>query len=159
MNQTFTVREAKRSDLEKIINLAVESMIYSQSPHRQSSLEEVKQYRKKDLSRLYSLFGQPQLGLYVAQGEKIIGHVIVLTGTTESVSGEEQGWVIDLSVQPEYWGKGVAKKLALKAENFVKQKGLKYIGLGVTTVNERAVRFYERLGYLEERKRMIKTLG
>lgn len=153
------IREATRNDLEAIIELAVESIIHSQSPFRDTPLEEVKRFRRLDLDQLKTLFGQPQVGIFVAeQSGAVIGHVIVLTGVVESVSGEEQGWIIDLSVKSSHWGSGVARELALVAEGFAKEKGLKYLGLGVTTANARAVRFYEKLGYTEERKRMIKIL-
>jgi ribosomal protein S18 acetylase RimI-like enzyme len=153
------IREAKTSDLEKIIALAVDSVVFSQSPFRDTPLEEVKRFRQKDLSQLFGLLGQPHVGVFVAEEEgEFVGHVIVLSGVVESVSGEEQGWIIDLSVKPSFWGKGISKALSEKAEAFVLSKGLKYLGLGVTSQNKRAVRFYEKMGFVEERKRMIKRL-
>lgn len=153
------VRDARESDVETIVALAVDSIVYSQSPFRDTPLDVVKSFRRADLAQLRVIFGQPHLGLFVAEDEgDVVGHVIVLAGVVESVSGEQQGWIIDLSVKEGYWGSGIARELADKAEAFVKSKGLSYIGLGVTTANARAIRFYEKIGFAEERKRMIKKL-
>jgi len=157
--ENVEIRRAERTDIPKIISLAVESVEESRSPFRDTTLEALKQFRAKDLEQLHSLFGQPQLGLFVAVlGDKVVGHVIVLTGSFESLSTEEQGWIIDLSIKSEYRKKGIGKALSNEAESFIKGKGLKYIGLGVTSANTSAVKFYESLGYSEERKRMIKVL-
>lgn len=159
MMGNFIIRRAEREDIPKIIALSAECMEYSQSPYRDTAIEELKRFRAKDLEQLYSLFGQPQVGLFVAVEEDIVvGHVIVLTGNFEMLSMEQQGWIIDLSVKREFWRKGIGRELSLKAEQFIKDKGLKYMGLGVTGANAAAVKFYESLGYNEERKRMIKRL-
>src|SRR5260370_40635955 len=94
-----TLRPAERADIDPIIELAARAMNYSQSPFRDTPLQDVQEFRRKDLTQLHSLFGQSQLGLFVAETNgKIIGHVIIVTGTLESVSGEEQRWIIDLTV-------------------------------------------------------------
>lgn len=157
--QNVVIREAQKEELEAVIQLAVDCVGYSHSPFRHTTLEEARRFRRNDLDQLKSLCGQPHVGIFVAaENQSILGHVIVLTGVIESVSGEEQGWIIDLSVKPEYWGSGIAGELAEKAEAFVKQRGYKYLGLAVTSANARALRFYEKIGYHEERKRMIKEV-
>jgi ribosomal protein S18 acetylase RimI-like enzyme len=156
--QNLIFREATELDLPKVVEIAVEAIEYSQSPFRDSSLEKMKEYRRKDLEQLQSLFGQSSIGVFVAEKNgNILGHVIVLSGM-KAVTGELQGWIIDLSVKKDFWGTGVAEELTLKAEEFIKLKGFQYLGLGVTSANKRAVRFYEKMGYQEERKQMVKKI-
>ncbi|MCL4513759.1 MAG: GNAT family N-acetyltransferase [Candidatus Eremiobacteraeota bacterium] len=156
--QNLVFREAKESDLQQVIDLAVEAIEHSQSPFRNSSLESIKDYRRRDLEQLRSLYAQSHVGIFVAEEKgEIKGHVIVLSGM-KAVTGELQGWIIDLSVRQEFWGTGVAQELTLMAEEFIRSKGFQHLGLGVTSANKRAIRFYEKMGYLEERKQMIKKL-
>ena len=156
----YSIRKAKEEDLPAIIDLAVELIDNSISILREAPMTLLKELRRKDLQTLYHLLKQPRAGIFLAETpkQKFLGHVIVLSDQTEAPTGEMQGWIFDLSVIPEYWGTGLAQKLMEAAENFVKERGLKYIGLSVTTSNLRAVKFYENQGYTEERKRMLKVL-
>ena len=53
----------------------------------------------------------------------------------------------------------MARRLLERAEDFVMARGLRFLGLGVTSANKRALAFYERLGYQEERKQLVKRLS
>jgi ribosomal protein S18 acetylase RimI-like enzyme len=156
----YQIRKAKEEDLQAVIELAVEAIEHSLSNLRQVPKTLVRELRRKDLQSLYQLIKLPHVGIFVAEDpqQKFLGHVIVLSDQIEAPTGESQGWIFDLSVIPEYWGAGLAQKLMETAENFIKERGLKYIGLSVTSANHRAVRFYEKQDYKEERKRMIKVL-
>ncbi|MGI5843781.1 MAG: GNAT family N-acetyltransferase [Candidatus Xenobium sp.] len=155
------VRPASSSDIPAIIDLAVEAVRHSVSPLRGSRQEAVQEYRRADLQALPEVLTLPESGIFVAEDRqgRLVGHVIAMTGRSESLTGEPQGWIFDLSVAPEFWGTGVARRLMERAEDFVMAQGLRFLGLGVTSSNKRALAFYERLGYLEERKQMVKILS
>ena len=157
----FYIRRAQRGDLSKIISLAVEMSPLSVSFLREVSLEEVKKYRSEDLLYLYELIEKPHFGIFVAEDEggNFLGHIVVGCEQVASSTGEKQGWIYDLSVKEEFQGKGVGKKLLKTAEEFAGKFKHKYIGLGVTSSNLQAVKFYEKMGYREERKKMLKRLG
>ena len=158
---SFKIRRARPDDLPRVVDLAVEAVTHSVSPFRDISTDDVKEFRRRDLIALNDAIHQPHVGIFMAEDEttgRFLGHVIIVCGYTESSTGESQGWIFDLSVVPEAWGGGIGQALMRRAEIFSRERGFKYIGLGVTTANERAVRFYERMGYIEERKRMIKIL-
>jgi ribosomal protein S18 acetylase RimI-like enzyme len=156
----YIIRKAEEKDIPAIIELAVEMIEHSQSDLRKVPLNIIKGLRHKDLQGLYNLIQLPHTGIFVAEDgeQKIIGHVITLGNQVEPSTGELQGWIFDISVKSEYWKTGLAQKLMEAAENFIKTLGLNLIGLSVTTANKRAVKFYEKLGYQEERKRMLKVL-
>jgi len=156
---SIQIRRATDADIPKVVELATQMVIHSVSPFRDIPEDQVMEFRRKDLAALVDAVRQPHVGLFVAEeGDRFVGHVVVGCGYMESSTGESQGWVFDLSVVPDLWSKGVGQALMAEAERFCAGLGYKYIGLGVTTANERAVRFYERIGYAEERKRMIKRL-
>ena len=157
----YTIRRAVPADLPKIVELAVDMVVHSVSPFRTITTETVQDFRRKDLVALNDAILQPHVAIYLAEEEgtgRFLGHVIIVCGYIESSTGEAQAWIFDLSVVPDAWSKRIGQALMQSAEGFAKERGFAYIGLGVTTANERAVRFYEQLGYTEERKRMIKTL-
>ncbi len=58
-------------------------------------------------------------------------------------------WISISIGEKEYWGKGIAKFAMEFLENECKNKGFKRIELGVFEHNERAHRFYTKLGYHE----------
>ncbi|HEY4001145.1 MAG TPA: GNAT family N-acetyltransferase [Candidatus Xenobia bacterium] len=158
--ENLTYRRATMDDLDAIVELAVDAVVHSVSPFRDIDNNGVREFRRKDLNTLSEAMKQPHVGVFVAEDEAkvLVGHVIVVCGYMESSTGEMQGWVFDLSVKQELWSKGIGQRLMEEAERFTKEQGYVYLGLGVTTANDRAVRFYEKLGFAEERKRMIKRL-
>lgn len=157
---SYGIRRAGAEDLDMVIDLATEMVVHSVSPFRDIPEDEVREFRRKDLAALAEAIVQPHVGVFVAEDPagRFLGHVVVVCGYMESSTGEQQGWVFDLSVVPDQWSQGIGQDLMAEAERFCAGLGFKYIGLGVTSANERAVRFYERQGYAEERKRMIKRL-
>ena len=50
---------------------------------------------------------------------------------------------------PQRWGRGIGSALMATAEQATKARQCTGIGLGVEVDNERALRFYERLGYVD----------
>lgn len=154
------VRKAKVSDVNNIIDLAVNVSHSSIPSTRTVDQKLVEQFRRNDLSALATLIDLPHMGIYIAEDSRgmFLGHILGYTGDVESVTGEKQGWIFDLAVKEAFRGRGVAKKLVNHFTEFVKSVGLKYIGLLVTSDNKEAVGLYEGLGFFEERKRMAKKL-
>ena len=156
----ITVRRAKIEDLDAVIELASETIVYSISPYRYIIPELAKTYRKNDLRTLRQMFDSPNLGIFVAETQEgeFVGHIIMVVNLTDSLIGEIISMIVDISVKKEYWGSKAGELLCKQAEAFARGNEMKYIELGVTTSNKRALRFYEKMGYLEERKRMIKQI-
>jgi ribosomal protein S18 acetylase RimI-like enzyme len=156
----YVIRRGTLADVPAVVDLAARMVVHSISPYRKVGAEAVMEFRRKDLATLESIVSLPHIGLFVAVDEqqRLLGHVVVVCNNMESSTGELQGWVFDLAVVPECWHAGLGHALMLEAERFTAAFGHDYLGLGVTTANERAVGFYERLGYAEERKRLIKRL-
>lgn len=154
------IRKAEEKDLDKVVDLAVEMVSRSVSPMRDHPLESIRRFRREDLESLKHSFPNDSTVIFIAEDEagEFLGHLLVMAGYVESSTGELQAWIFDLSVKEGASRRGVGHALVQKAEEFAVEKGMKYIGLGVTTSNERAIHFYEKLGYQEERKRMLKIL-
>lgn len=157
----YTIRSADHADLSAISALAVELVVTSRSPYRGDVSDDViRDFRRRNFEHLATVLDMPEGGLFVAVDEAgdHIGHILLLGNQLDTVSETPQAWVYDVSVREDWWGRGVGRALMAKGEAFAKGLGLRYIGLGVTSANDRAVRFYEELGYRVERVQMVKEL-
>jgi ribosomal protein S18 acetylase RimI-like enzyme len=75
------------------------------------------------------------------------------------VTGEEEGWIYNVSVVPAYRGRGIARLLMQHAENYAREQGYAVIGLMVAVHNAAARELYRRLDYEESNILMRKQLG
>ncbi|MCA9790536.1 MAG: GNAT family N-acetyltransferase [Candidatus Eremiobacteraeota bacterium] len=159
MSEDFSIRKAEPEDVSQVVDLAVEMVIHSVSPLREIDEETVRTYRRNDLRSLHRALARPHVGIFIAEvGARVVGHVIVFTAQQDSSTGETQGWIFDLAVSQDMWGRGVAQALMEHAETFSREAGVARLGLGVTISNQRALDFYHQQGYLEERVQMVKKL-
>ena len=155
----YEIRPARVDDLPLVIDLAVEVVLFSTSPFRSVPAADIQRYRREDLQGLYQAILDDSFRAFVAiNEEELLGHVLIHCGHRDSATGVGQAWIYDLSVSPKYWSSGVGRALMKAAEAFASDKGMGAIGLGVTLSNERAVSFYRRLGYGDERLQMVKPL-
>ncbi|MGW1454268.1 GNAT family N-acetyltransferase [Salegentibacter agarivorans] len=93
--------------------------------------------------------------LYVFEEENMIIAIIVLTPNMDEVyrninwlrkTGNNL-YVHRLATQPEFWGKGYARKMMDFAEEFAKNKNFTSIRLDTFSKNIRNQKFYEARGY------------
>jgi ribosomal protein S18 acetylase RimI-like enzyme len=87
--------------------------------------------------------------------ERIIGFVRVGAEHEDS----EAGLVYLLYVLPEYWRRGVGRRLISAALDELRDLGLSYAMLWVLRDNQRARRFYEMQGWLEDGRASIDRYG
>ncbi len=84
---------------------------------------------------------------YIAlDGNKIIGSTQLSPGRRRFAHTSE----FAISVLKDYWGKGIAQKLFDKSLLWAKENGVRKINLEVRDDNLRAIRFYERNGFVKE---------
>ena len=63
------------------------------------------------------------------------------------IPAEQVGVIHRLATHPTHWGKGIAKKLCLFAEDWGRSQGWEAIRLDTYSENPASQRLYERLGY------------
>lgn len=63
------------------------------------------------------------------------------------VTGEEEAWIYNISVLPQFQGRGIGSLLLAHAEKLAREAGYATLGLMVSWHNERARRLYERSGF------------
>lgn len=67
-------------------------------------------------------------------------------------------WIFDLSVVPEFQGRGVARALHQAVEDHVRSRGGRLIGLQVMAHNQGAAEMYRKFGYVERAYSLKKEL-
>jgi ribosomal protein S18 acetylase RimI-like enzyme len=87
-------------------------------------------------------------------GTDVVGWVwITLPGGDKPIA-----WIHNVTVLPEYRGRGYGRAIMLAAEAEVTARGLRELGLNVFAANTPAVALYESLGYAVTSQQMAKTL-
>ena len=154
------IRQGTVKDWPFMYELAKEVVPTNISPWRQHSMEETMRYRLKMLKNFWAWINQSGSLVFIAETEegKPVGFLVLYPNAVEELTGLKQGWVMDIAVLKEYRGQGVGRILMGAAENYCRQRGLEYLGLAVSTHNTQALKLYESLGFIEERKLMVKVL-
>jgi GNAT superfamily N-acetyltransferase len=88
---------------------------------------------------------------------KYAGHCWIGT-QTDFFTRRVDPWIFDLSVYPEFRGNGVARALHFAAEQHLRDRGYKAVGLQVMTHNPGAAAMYQNFGYEPRANSMRKKL-
>lgn len=99
----------------------------------------------------------PGEAMYVLEDEgKLCGFIWGAIMTT--LVDPRVGYIKNVYVAPHLRGTGQAERMMAALEQWLFDMGADKVMLDASTCNPRAVRFYERIGYVTERVRMVKRL-
>jgi ribosomal protein S18 acetylase RimI-like enzyme len=103
----------------------------------------------KQENALRLILGQPEQGrIYCArEGERVLGMVSILF-TISTAEGGRSAWLEDMVVHPEHRNRGLGENLIQHALHGAQRLGCTRITLLADGINEGAMRFYERAGFL-----------
>jgi GNAT superfamily N-acetyltransferase len=132
------VREARESDLERILQLIVDLATYEKAAHEvKTTIEQLR----------LALFGpQPAAYALVAQSDKrVVGFALYFRNfsTWEGVHGL---YLEDLYVMPEHRGSGLGKALLMSLAELTLERGYARLEWAVLDWNQPAIDFYRSLG-------------
>jgi GNAT superfamily N-acetyltransferase len=132
------VREARESDLERILQLIVDLATYERAAHQvKTTIEQLR----------LALFGpQPAAYALVAESEEgVVGFALYFRNfsTWEGVHGL---YLEDLYVMPEYRGSGLGKALLMSLAEVAVVRGYARLEWAVLDWNQPAIDFYRSLG-------------
>ena len=103
-------------------------------------------YRRDHVAVIAELAGKP------------VGFLLLLDSLPDEVTGEAQGFIAYMAVEPNHRAAGIGAALLARAEDEARRLDLPYMGLMVTEENAPARALYERAGYRTERRLLCKTL-
>lgn len=124
-------RKLKIEDYDQMVNLWRRAGL-SYKPKGRDSREAIKRQIEVD----------PELFLGAFHGEKLVGTVI------GSYDFRMKGWINRLAVDPNYRGRGIAKKLVREMEQILKSKGVVVIAALIELPNPASLNLFKQLGYV-----------
>ena len=102
------------------------------------------------LSRLNDIALGISMGYIYIANNRLVGNVSIYPANWPS--GPNEAWIIaNVAVHPDFQGRGIAHLLMEASLNMVAERGAKHAILQVMRDNDRAIRIYERLGFVRER--------
>ncbi|WBW97340.1 GNAT family N-acetyltransferase [Oceanirhabdus sp. W0125-5] len=152
------IRKGTENDIKEM-----DTLMYEGDEHHIVNLPH--KFRKSDESReefIIDKLNDEESNIFVCECEgDIVGLIITRVMKTPDVSifiPREFGWIENLIVKEKSRGLGIGKKLMDEAEDWLKSRGVKEIELNVYNFNKGAIALYEKLGYIDLSKKMIKKI-
>ena len=117
--------------------------------------------RKKFKEYLEKAINKDKPNILVAKEDKnLIGFITYKINEIDyfDTNIKKYGEVIELFVRHDYRKRGVGKELLQKTEEYLKQKGIKWIEVQVSTFNKNAISAYKHMGYQNHQTLMFKNI-
>lgn len=155
------VRQGNVRDWPFMYTLGKDVIPASISPWRKQPMEDTLKYREKILKGFWTWIQQTDSKVFIAETEKEepAGYLVLYPTSREELTGILQAWVMDLAVLPKFRRQRIGETLMEAAEQYCKEQGIRYLGLAVSSHNLNALHLYEKLGFAEERKLMVKVIN
>ena len=157
-----TIREYERSsDVRQLRECVIELQDFERAldPRMPSGKSIADDYVADLHVRCHQHYGQI---LVAEEGETLAGYVVILTRvqSSELEDGDlEFGLIADLIVRSEFRGAGLGRRLMDAAELFAKEKGVRWLRIGVMAENQAARKLYLSTGFSELHVDLEKDLG
>lgn len=150
----MNIRSYNHKDKQHILQLSARLSDIPFLEHRHPE-----QMQQKQLEMAQASIDENSDNIFVADEEGVFLGYIECRIEEDYFSKEKQVYISAIVVTPEGEGKGVGRQLMRFAETWAKEKGIKVLVLEVFSENQRAVQFYEHIGYLQEIVKMTKVIG
>jgi ribosomal protein S18 acetylase RimI-like enzyme len=131
----------------------ISNKTFIQAFSNQNSQENMQKYLDENLSiqRLTNeLMNSESLFYFARMDEEIIGYLKINFGVTQTDFKEDNSIEIErVYVSEEFQGKNVGQNLLNKAIEICGEKNAQFLWLGVWEKNYKAIRFYQKNGFVE----------
>jgi ribosomal protein S18 acetylase RimI-like enzyme len=158
MTEEFLIRESTDADVE-FFQWVEEQTTWENLPPDVARIMEREQLRERLLQTHALLLSSPGHVCFIAQRGSERAGLLWFGPRYNFITGEDEGWIYNVTVLPSYRRLGIAKKLLRHAENYARQQGFLAVGLCVGTHNQDARRLYGNLNYQENNLLLRKPLA
>ena len=133
----------------------VDSCVYNIPIARDIPNAQVKEAVLRDFDGIVN--GADDLIILVAENEHAerMGFLLLMLNQVSQVTGEPQGQVYSLAIEPKFWGSAVASRLVQEAAKMTGEHGHRYMVGQVTADNRRMKQKSERMGFEVESYEMV----
>ncbi len=145
MNLTY--RQGTKGDLQGLKKLAIKSWTPFQKELTSENWDSLKQTISNDKT-YEELIDQSTCFVCVTDNDNIVGMAfIVPNGNPTDIYLKEWSYIRFVSVDPEFGGQGIGRKLTIKCIDKAKDNGEKTIALHTSEIMNNARHIYESLGF------------
>lgn len=153
----FRVRAARAADADFILDLVPRFVAFDLPAWRDR--DESTDGIRRDIERhLHERPDGTHFFVAVTEADSPAGF-LHLQATVDFLTGAPNCHISDLAVAPAMDGRGVGSHLLAFAETWARERGCRFVTLGVFPGNARARALYERHGYGVELLRMAKNIA
>ncbi|ASO07407.1 GNAT family N-acetyltransferase [Arenibacter algicola] len=154
----MTIRKVNIQDIEKLKEIG--KLTFAETFSSENSEEDMREYLEEGFSteKLKTELTDKNAEFFFAElDDKVIGYLKVNFGQSQTELKDENALEIErIYVLKEFHGKKVGQILYDKAIELAKEKSADYVWLGVWEQNPRAIRFYEKNGFVAFDKHLFK---
>ncbi|MEY8870616.1 GNAT family N-acetyltransferase [Meridianimaribacter flavus] len=154
----IAIRKITVNDINELQNIG--KLTFAETFSSGNSEENMKEYLENGFSteKLTAELTDPNAEFYFAELDgKTIGYLKINVGQSQTEIKDKNALEIErIYVLKEFHGKKVGQILYSKAIELAKEKNVKYVWLGVWEENPRAIRFYEKNGFIAFDKHVFK---
>lgn len=151
------VRDAVADDVSAIASLYLDSVVAAYS--QVASNEYLSTRNLVDCTNQWSQNIRDDAASVVVAGHEDRIEGLASFGPARDGDVEAAGEIQAIYVSPDCWGRGIGRQLCEHAMDRLYQAGNSSVLLWVLSDNVRAVRFYERSGFLRDGKTKTVTMG
>lgn len=155
---TVKIKRATPDEIEELQRIGRET--FSETFSSDNTEENMKKYLEEAFSteKLTEELNDPASGFYFARLDgNVIGYLKFNSGRSQTELKDDNALEIErIYVLRKFHGKKVGQLLFEKAMEIAVQKKSAYIWLGVWEKNPRAIRFYEKNGFIEFDRHIFK---
>jgi len=148
------IEKANYNDTLKIDNLLTKLI----QDERKYDKNINKNYIVKDFYNKFVNKSDSYIAVAKTENKEIIGYCFAYIEDCGNVYNEKIVQLDALFVEPIYRGNGIAQKLINYITKWSKEKGAKYIELKVCNNNENAIKLYDKLGFKQSKRILLKKL-
>ncbi|XZF14844.1 GNAT family N-acetyltransferase [Chitinophagaceae bacterium MMS25-I14] len=156
--ENISIRKVTLNDIDHLLQISRQT--FFETFAAVNTEENMQQYLDNELTgeKLTAELNNDSSGFYFAErGGHVIGYLKLNSGTAQTELKDNKGLEIErIYVLKEYHGKAVGQLLYEYALQVARQNGAGYVWLGVWEENHRAIRFYEKNGFVAFDKHLFR---
>lgn len=146
---TFVVAGEKGVDNLELLWKALHQHHEEVAPHFGITLEHDESWKRRK-ANYQKWLRQQGTRLFIAKDkDKSVGYALVriIGGSETWKSGDQIAEIETFSILPEYRGMGLGSRMMVEVYTFLREEGIKEIGVTVVDTNTDAIRFYQQHGF------------
>lgn len=156
----MNLENAKITDIDRIVQIIKEITLIHLKSRPDLFKERTTSEIIEDIKQKLEL---PEERIIIAKDEKIIKGILIcklkIIKNHSNLKNSKILWIEEIGVKSQFQKQGIGRILMNKAVDFAKQNNCERVDLNCWKLNENAIKFYKKIGMLEQRVIMELKIG